>query len=294
MGRRILAGLVGLALALVTLGGVTSASASQLGITTEPFAAFSSQLCSTDLISVTAAGHVAGNNYSQVAFTNIPAACAGQSLTYVLYRNNGQILRQGTSTAVSGSLTVNASSNYNIVQVDGARVLLGTWRANAAWFQPGSVPTDPPPGQCWAMLHSTGERTTDTNCTPVLTPAGVQYVDQWNGGPGNYRDVTMQLIFNPNSYVVDGNYIGEFHAFTKWRVTVDMTASAISSGINLSGAYYIYAMQNTVLAPGEDCSDLGAITLQESGTGYNDTGGFTISSSPINWKSPSSLLCTGS
>lgn len=277
--------------ALLVFGsGVTPAAASSLTVNTVGSAAVISKTrCAAGVWAATVAGTPSAGDYTQVQLSAIPAGCQGLLATVYVHNSAGAVIATGTVTPTGATATVTTSS-YSGAAVTAVFIKVQGWPVRTVWTPP--TPTNPPAGQCWAMLHSTGQRTTDTTCTPGLSPGGVQYLDQYNGGPGNYRDVGMSLNYSPSSYIVNGVYIGEFHAFTKWRVTVDLTASAISSGINLSGQYYIYAGHNTALAPGETCANPAAVTFEESVQGNDPTGAFTISSSPIAWKGNSSLLCT--
>lgn len=169
--------------------GLTVASASQLNVTTRNFAGLSDHICSLDTVTVTGAGHVSGNSWSQVRFQNIPAACDGLPLGYVLYQPSGAILRQGTTTAATGTVTVNASSAYDHTQVEGARILLATWPGNATWVAP-VVPTRP---IFLCYLVNPGNIVQGTfDCNPQFQPNGGPPWDYWNG-PGDMWNYTFAV-----------------------------------------------------------------------------------------------------
>ncbi|WP_062077895.1 hypothetical protein [Demequina globuliformis] len=267
---------------------VTPASAAHLTVTHARIATFTASACTTQTIGFTAPS--ASSAQTSVTVTGIPASCAGKTGRAVLVNSQGAKVADLTWTMASGSQTVSVPG-FPTANVTGAKLVANGWWVPASWTAP-EPPPNPPAGQCWGMLHSNGQRVQGTTCVPTFTAQRLQNLAVANGGPGTYRDVSIRTDFTPAGYVVNGTYVGEYQALTKWRATVDLTSAAISSGINLTGPVYIYSGQNTVLAPGETCSNLAAVTFQESVQGNNPTGDFTISSAPIPWMSASRLLCS--
>ena len=185
----------------VALVGMTVASASQLTVNVHSVASMTEAVCSTAEISVTGVGHVSGNTWSQVELANIPAECAGEQLTYVLYEPNGAILRDGSATGETGTVSVTASSPFNAGHIEGARVLLGSWPGNSTWTAPTAV-TPPFADNCVVYSQLAG---VSGPCTITIMAVGpIEY-----SGTGEFQEVQVLVehsVPQPMYWIADMNF----------------------------------------------------------------------------------------
>ena len=284
---------IGAAVAVLVLAlglAPTPASASQLSVNTGGgVAAIKLERCSNQLLAATVAGPATGSNYRQVAISGIPAACAGFALDVKLHRANGNLMTSGSGTAAAGTVNVTTAAQYNASQVATVVVSIRGWLFFPAWTPPTN---DPPVGECRGYLPATGAVVSGTSCALSSTQVGdVQDLDAYNGGPGKYRSVQMATAFTPDGYNGPSGWVN-YQESTVWRYTLNLSAAPYSTGLNLTGDYYLYNNGNNVaIAAGEDCSNLASVTFQERVAGGNPSSTFILSERPIGWMDPSALLC---
>ncbi len=283
--------IVGL-LALLAVVGPSTASASQLNVTTS--GAVSSEVlnpCANLALAAAPATQANGNQYAAVRVDGLDSACSGSTLTVYLHKRNGNLIETATGVVGATSTTVNTAGNYNTKQVAAVVVKINGWLFPATWSQ--GTPPAPDPFECDGILMSDGQVVTGTDCTLSGT-VQYQWLDAYNGGPAFYGTVSANTAFSPGGYQSGSGWVN-YQNITLWRYTVDLTTMGGSYYLgNLYNGFYLYKNgNNTALAPDEDCSDPASVTFQEAVASANPSSSFIVSPRPIRWMSSANLLCQG-
>ena len=284
-------------LGVVAVFGPTSASASQLTVhTADQVFAKSYEKCDDLALSATTAGDPSHGQkwYDQVSISGVTSQCENRPMTVSMYTNQGSVPETTPVDATLGTQIFDVGEYHSnhvntvVVKIDGW-LFLASWSADPP---PPPPPPDPAVGACEGYLMTTGEIPPDTACSLVTNVGGLHDLDEYNGGPGHYREIGFATAFSPASYFDGPTYIGEYQAMTLWRVTFDLTSAPYGTGLDLSGGYYLYNYNTAALAPGEDCSDPSSVTLQERTASSGPGANVVVSDAPIAWMSSGALLCS--
>jgi hypothetical protein len=225
--------------AVAAVAAGTLASAAQLNVSTPKVDALSDAPCTRATINVNGTNNT-GANYAGIEISDMPVACAGQTLDFVLFDISHNQLATGTGTIYSGGApgsptaeTFATTSTFKDSDVAGIAVLADTWGIPASYAG-----------------------------APPVTPA-VSCIPYSNGGnPQPSKSCTVAVSYDTP---YDAGAAGQFSGFTvnvsstaqSWRLVIDFTQSDFPFNPEWLGQSF-----QTAAIDGTCSSPIGTITLQ--------------------------------
>jgi len=285
-------------LGLLAIYAPSIASASQLTVTPgHQVSVVTDTKCATQTLAATPTGTNTSNSYTQVTVSGISAACLNEPITVYLHNSAGAVIATftGTTPTTGTTMTLTLSSGtYNATLVTKAVAQVKGWLFVPTWSYTAGPPPFPAPFQCDGILLTTGQLVTGTTCTFGGT-LYYTYLGRYAGTWTYYANVNPTTAFNPTGYLLPNGTWVDYQAITKWRYTINLTTMNGSGNMgDLYNGFYIYKNgNNTVLAPGETCSDPASVTFQEDVAGTNPSSSFIVSPRALSWMTASDLLCQG-
>ncbi len=226
---------------IAALATAALASASTLNVNTRSVDALGAQPCTRATVSVTGTNNT-GANYAAIRIADMPVACAGKAVEFVLFDSSLNPLANGSGTVYSGGApgspmpeTFSTNVTFKDSDVLGIAVLVDTWGVPASY-----------------------------DGAPPLTPA-VSCEPYSNGGnPQPSKTCTASLAFDGGAPYGDGNG-GLMWGFTvnvsstaqSWRLTLDFTHSDYPYNPTWLAQY-----SQTVSVVGTCTNPVGTVTLE--------------------------------
>jgi len=235
------------------------ASAAQLSVKSPRIVTVSASRCTSATVATTAPSP---GSSTVLRISNVPASCAGRSVSVQIVGTSGVMSTGTLSSATAGTNNVTVGS-YATAGVVSVAVFFNTWWINNTWTKPA-----PPPAILCTSLALDGTPTGApcTTSTPSVTTSGGQ------GNSPSYMAAQFMVNTTSPNYEVVIN-LADTTVFPGWT----------PGSVNGNG--------DSIAAPGYSCSELPVLRLARNTSNSSFVVYFEATTKEHFYNSSSTLIC---